>query len=157
MPTPVSFKLNIKADLKDAQKTLNQVHQLLSSPDEQKTLMSQLGTILENSTRARFESKTDPEGKTWANWAASTKRQKKYQKRQESERLLRDTSLLLRSLTKKATSKQVIVGSRMKYAPFLQQGTKHMPARPFFGISTSDKEDIRDQLQLWLKRIWEKK
>lgn len=113
MPTPISFNLRIKADLGDVGQHLSQVHHLLTSREEQTKLMSQLGTILENSTRHRFETKTDPDGRAWAKWAESTKRQKKYQNRQESERLLRDESLLLRSMTHEAKPNQVLVGARI--------------------------------------------
>ena len=35
-----------------------------------------------------------------------------------------------------------------------QLGTKKMPARPIFGLSAEDKDDIRDALTDWLDTIW---
>lgn len=134
-------------------------------------MMRGLATLLESSSRKRFETKTAPDGKKWADWADSTKiryAQKVYKKDHKTgkrhlitmkprpkERLMRDSSRLLRSLTRHATAQMAQVGTNVQYAPYHQLGTKHMVARPIFGISDQDRVDILDLLGEFVRNQWE--
>lgn len=157
MATQANFKFEIKADLGHLANRLSQVHALLDSEAQQKKLMNDIATVLENSTRKRFETKTEPNGKAWEGWSDNTRQSPKYRQRNERERLLRDSSQLFKSLTRHATAQLAQVGSNKEYAPYLQLSTKNMPARPFFGISQTDHADISDEISKWLNRVWEAK
>ncbi|WII93187.1 phage virion morphogenesis protein [Kingella negevensis] len=151
----MSINFEIKSDLGGVAQRLSLVHSLLGSDEQRKKLMGNIATVLENSTRKRFETKTLPNGSKWASWADSTRNSKKYRDRVESDRLLRDSSTLLKSLTRHASAQLAQVGSNRHYAPYLQLGTAKMPARPFFGIDETDRQDMNDVLQTWLMRIGE--
>ena len=70
--------------------------------------------------------------------------------------LLVDRGDLLESITSHATKNMAEVGTDRVYAAYLQTGTRNMPARPIFGLSEQDRNDIRDALGNWLKTIWSK-
>ena len=164
MPTPISF--NVRSDLGAAEKVLQR---LSGSLKDTQPMMRSIATLLENATRKRFETKTAPDGEKWADWADSTKRRyakpiwrtkskKRYLaglKPRPKERLLRDSSRLLRSLTRHATRELAQVGTNVQYAPYHQTGTKNMVARPMFGISAQDRVDILGLLQDFVQQQWD--
>ena len=61
---------------------------------------------------------------------------------------------LMRRITSHATADMAMAGTGQPYAVYHQLGTKKMPARPIFGLSAEDKDDIRDALTDWLDTIW---
>lgn len=109
------------------------LRQLSGSLKNTRPLMRGIATLLENSTRKRFETKTAPDGSRWANWTERTKRIEKYRTRGR-DRLLRDESYLLKSITSRSTANLAQVGTNRVYAPHHQFGTKRMVARPMFGL-----------------------
>lgn len=131
-------------------------------------LMRSIATLLENASRKRFETKTAPNGEQWADWADSTKKRyakaiwrkrkgKRYlagRKPRSKERLLRDSSRLLRSLTRHATAQLAQVGTNVEYAPYHQTGTQNMVARPIFGLAEQDRVDLLDLLGDWVQKQW---
>lgn len=152
-------------ELGEIGKLLNRVSGSLKNPQP---LMRNLAVILENSTRQRFETKIDPNGEKWADWADNTKiryakkvyrskNKKRYLshlKPRPKERLMRDSSRLLRSITRHATAQMAQIGTNVEYAPYHQTGTKNMVARPMFGISSQDRVDILNELQRFVKQQW---
>lgn len=110
-------------------------------------LMATIGGILENSTRERFSSKTAPDGTSWQQLKPSTVKQKKGR----GGGILVDRGDLMKSITHHATSHSVAVGTDRHYGKYHQVGTKHMPARPFLGISASDGNNIQDVLNQFLR------
>lgn len=149
-------KITIKHDLGAVSAQLLNAYRGLHGNSEKQRLMRNVATLLENSTRRRFETKTDPDGKAWADWKPSTKAQKKYQKRTR-ERLLNDERDLLRSITHHASATMAKVGTSRQYAPYHQLGTYKMAKRTFLGISRQDKQDILDELDDWLMAIFAKR
>lgn len=147
----------------------NVLAQLSGSLKNTQPMMRSLATLLENSTRKRFETKTAPDGTAWADWADSTKiryakkvyrskNKKRYlaaMKPRPKERLMRDSSRLLRSLTRHATAQMAQVGTNVEYAPYHQLGTKRMVARPMFGISDQDRVDVLDLLGEFVQQQWD--
>lgn len=154
-------------DLGDAEHVL--IH-LAGSLKNTQPLMRSIATLLENSTRKRFESKTAPDGTPWADWTERTKRQyaqpiwrtrnkERYLaglKPRPKERLLRDSSRLLRSLTSHATQALAQVGTNIQYARYHQFGTQKMVARPIFGLSEQDRIDIMEVLHEFVQQQWSK-
>ena len=130
------------------------LRQLSGSLKNTRPLMRGIATLLENSTRKRFETKTAPDGSRWANWTDRTKRIEKYRTRGR-DRLLRDESYLLKSITSRSTANLAQVGTNRVYAPHHQFGTKRMVARPMFGLSAQDSADIVDLLHDFVREQWE--
>lgn len=110
-------------------------------------LMKAIGGILENSTRERFSSKIAPDGTSWQQLKPSTVKQKKGR----GGSILVERGDLMKSITHHATSHSVTVGTNRHYGKYHQVGTKHMPARPFLGISASDGVNIQDVLNQFLR------
>lgn len=110
-------------------------------------VMDNIGAILENGARKRFESKTDPKGKAWEGYKEGSRNAK----RKKSEQLLIEGRHLLDSLTYHASSQSVAVGVSMFYGKYHQLGTNHLPARPFLGISAEEEANINETLAGWLQ------
>ena len=84
----------------------------------------------------------------WADVSAQTK-----QRKNGRGGILVDHGHLLASITHEASADSVIIGSVMNYAAYLQEGTEHMPARPFLGLSDKDYRDIDHLLEDWLNGL----
>lgn len=111
--------------------------------------MRAIGGVLESSTRRRIaETKTAPGGRRWDDLSPETLKAKK-----GKGSILVEHGNLLGSITHQAAKDSVIVGSVMGYAVHLQEGTRHMPARPFLGLSSQDYQDIDDLLADWLEGL----
>ena len=110
-------------------------------------LLSGAAEILESGSRARFDTKEDPEGKPWAALAGRTRR--RYEKAGQTHRsLLLGTGRLRDSLRSEvaADSRSAFVGATMIYAAVHQFGwpEKNIPARPYLGASAEDAKAITD-------------
>lgn len=109
-----------------------------------------ISKLLKESTEKRITStKRAPDGAPWAPWAPGTEAARN-KKGNASRGLLYDSGELLRSITARVENGQAIVGTGVSYAPFLQQGTNKMPARPFVGVSAEDQRDIQGILRRYL-------
>ena len=108
---------------------------------EMAELVDDVGAILESSTKARFESKTAPDGTPWPEWSeeyAAT--------RKDHHSLLVNENDLLESIQSYSTGDEVIVGSNLVYAARRHFGGEELghadPARPYLGMSDQDARDI---------------
>lgn len=152
-------ELIITADLEPLQDQLTRLSSGLAG--DLTPVMETLGNLWENSTRARFESKTDPDGNKWADWSEATKYQRRKSVKVENKtgdgfhwqktgeplgELMIDKRLLVDSITHHASADRVIVGTNQTYGIYHQTGTKYMPARSFAGLSDTDIEDGQDVL-----------
>lgn len=108
-------------------------------------LMQGIATILENSTRDRFRTKTAPDGAGWAALTDDT-----LESKNGRGSLMVEYGDLMRSITSYASSVSATVGTDRPYAKYHQTGTKNsdgserMEARPIFGLSADDRTDILD-------------
>ncbi len=111
-------------------------------------VMKNIGEILLNSSRQRFQTGTAPDGEQWAVNSPITLANKK-----GDRPLIGETKSLSTQIHYEATQEYVIVGSLMEYAGTQQFGATKgqygvsipwgdIPARPFLGISTEDESDI---------------
>lgn len=123
--------------------------------DDLKPVMGAIGGVLESSTRLRIaQTKTDADGKAWADLSDATKAAKG-----KRGSILVHRGGLLRSITHEASKNSVIVGSSMLYAKWHQEGTRNkdgtqkMPARPFLGMSADDYNDVGELLNEWLSGL----
>lgn len=112
-------------------------------------LMEILGTLVEGQVKRRISSeKTSPDGVPWAPLKASTALKK------GSSAQLVDTGRLLGSISHTSTSSTATVGTNVFYAPFQHYGTRHIPARPFMGISEENMAEIRRAVDAWVERVF---
>lgn len=143
-------QITISFDNEQITTLLSQLEQAGRSLDP---VMKNIGEILLNSSRQRFQTGTAPDGEQWTVNSPSTLTYKK-----GDRPLIGETKSLSTQIHYEATQKHVIVGSLMEYAGTQQFGatkgqygkTKYgvsipwgdIPARPFLGISTEDESDI---------------
>lgn len=149
------MKFSVDHNLPELQGHINTLYARLNG--DLKEPLNAVAGLLENSTRKRFETKTAPDGSRWAPlslWTQYSKTNRRNGKERGS--LLVDRGDLLRSITSHATENMAEVGTDRVYAAYLQTGTRNMPARPIFGLSEQDRNDIRDELGNWLETIWSK-
>jgi phage virion morphogenesis protein len=114
-------------------------------------LLAEIGRILQDSTKERIKStKTDPNGAQWAPWAMSTLLGRT-RRGSASTGLLYESGALFNSIETELSPNSVIVGSNSPYGKYLQNGTPHMPARAFVGISTQDRGRIDVVLKKYIQ------
>jgi phage virion morphogenesis protein len=107
-----------------------------------------LGESLLNSTRARFDSMAAPDGAPWAPLSPAYQKTKPKHK----DLILTLNGYLRGTLAYQASPRALRLGSPMNYAAQHQFGdpARHLPARPFLGLSEADRQEIIATLQDWL-------
>ncbi|MGF6148989.1 Mu-like prophage protein gpG [Kingella potus] len=153
------MRLTVDSELPEAREHLQTLYRALNG--DLTRPMTGIAGILENSTRKRFDSKTAPDGSLWAGLKPATLRAKAYAQAKRGGKkngarggILVDRGDLYESLTGFANDKMAVFGTPQFYAVFHQTGTRHMPARPIFGLSEQNRADIRDLLAEWLEKAW---
>lgn len=137
--------------------------QKASRLDIKNRLGKPVGEALVSSTRERFRSSRDPDGKPWQPLAATTVRsgfKKKDRKksgglrkgvaeREAKRKILVQSAQLKNSISSDASDTKVAVGTNKPYARVHQLGGKAgrgkkvtIPARPFLGVSDGDAREI---------------
>ncbi len=124
---------------------------LLRNQRASKSAMRNIGEILLDSTKERFTDEKGPDGKPWSKNAPATLMHKRNPKILQE---LGEGGGLLGTIAYQANDVRVEVGSPKDYAAIHQFGGEagrnravKIPARPYLGLSTEDKEDIIDTLQ----------
>ena len=116
MTIPVTIEIESRA----LQAVLDE---LIRRGQDMSPVLHAIGSTLENRTRARFESKTDPDGKAWAPWAESTRKQ--YAKADKGSRkgsLLDRAGHMLDSLSYQVEGDGVRLGVNVPYGAIHQFG-----------------------------------
>ena len=110
---------------------------------------------LNSQARKCFDEQRSPDGKPWARF----KRKPSARRGGPSAKLLRNTGILMASLTGQAgghvevlTATSLTWGSNVPYAGYHQHGTKHIPARPFLGITDQMRGRIEQIVAEYVKR-----
>lgn len=137
------------------------------SQQDLKILNEQIGAVVRESTRARFDTEEAPDGTAWKPLSEATlisrarkrtggrfrtkrgKISKRAQNVMGSARILKDTGGLRASISSKARPEGVAVGTNKVQAAIHQfggpagRGKKvQIPARPYLGVSNEDAKDI---------------
>lgn len=117
-------------------------------------VMQDIGSLMLSRISDRFESRTDPNGKSWAPWAPSTV--DSYPD-DGNRQLLDRYGHMLDSRNYKAGATSVQIGFGKPYAAFHEWGTKHMPRRglifadPDAGtLAKGDEDAVLDIIGIWL-------
>lgn len=105
-------------------------------------LADDAGSILESSTRRRFETKTAPDGSDWVAWSEAYDETRNHGKHS----LLVGEGDLWDSIQSYAKGAEAHVGSPLVYAGHHHHGGDEIgsgvPARPYLGVSDEDEVDI---------------
>lgn len=105
-------------------------------------LMQELANVVQQDIKNRIKvTKTTPDNIPWAPWSASTLRART-KKGNASTGLLFDSGKLFNSIKATSGIQTFSVGTDVKYAPYLNNGTNKMVARRFMGISPQAKESM---------------
>ena len=102
--------------------------------------------------RERFNKEQSPEGTKWKPLAPSTIKHRKKRHKKGNMRILQDTGELRRSIAYEASNDSVRIGSKLKYARTHQFGRDNIPARPFLGVTVSEKKHITSMFSQYIKR-----
>ena len=148
------MRLTVNSELPEVRELLQTLCHVLNG--DLTRPMTRIADLLENSTRKRFRSKAAPDGSLWAGLKPATLRAKTNAKGKTRGGILVDRGDLFRSLTSFANERMAVVGTPQLYAQYHQTGTRHMAARPIFGLSGQDRQDIRQSLADWLEKTWSK-
>ena len=148
------MRLTVDSELPEVQEHLQTLYRALNG--DLTRPMTRIAGSLRKSTVKRFSSKTAPDGSLWAGLKPATLRANAKKDGGERGGILVDRGDLFRSLTSFANDKMAVVGTPQIYAVYHQTGTRHMAARPIFGLSEQDRQDIRQSLADWLEKTWSK-
>ncbi len=145
----MSVGIGLKIDSSDLVVIQNKMAKFLSGFKDKKPILDKVGFILENSARGRIESTKDkPDGSKWKDWS------KDYAKtRHENQSLLMSTGHMLSSISYRVFKDKTVVGSRMPYSAFIQDGTKKMVSREFLGMSNEDARNIINAITAWAEKM----
>ncbi|OJU91376.1 MAG: phage virion morphogenesis protein [Burkholderiales bacterium 66-5] len=112
------------------------------------TLMPQLGEYLQRSTQERFDTKTAPHGKAWTDLKHPSL------KKHNQNKVLTLHGFLRRGIHSQVTAPGTVeVGSNLVYAATHQYGRGGIPARPFLGLSTTDRQEITAIVTDWATEL----
>lgn len=128
---------------------------LLSGRTDFRAPLRTVALYLNAQARKCFDEQRAPDGTPWAKF----KRPPSVKRGGSSSKLLRDTGILMGSMTaqvqghvEEVTATSLRWGSNVPYAAFHQYGTRFIPARPFLGITAKDVERIGLIVTEWLKK-----
>jgi phage virion morphogenesis protein len=136
--------IEIQFDDRDILRALQNLQQ---ATDNLQPALTEIGEILTESTKQRFSSQTSPGGQRWPANSPIT-----IERKGRNQPLTGETGSLMDDIHYDLLGGDVLeIGSPMKYAAMQQfGGTKSefphlwgdIPARPFLGISETDKNEI---------------
>lgn len=136
----------------DIEVVLPSLRNLKESIDDISPALEEIGEVLVESTKQRFESTTGPDGQLWKENSPVTLEHKR-----GNRPLTGETGSLMDEINKQLLDPDTLaIVSPMEYSAMQQfGGTKaefsnlwgDIPARPFFGISGEDSEEILDTIQ----------
>lgn len=126
-------------------------------------LMRDIGELMVGSTKQRFIAGTAPDGTTWAPKSEVTKRvYERRGDRVDDRPLFGPSGSLSGNIHYQADSSSVSWGSVLIYAAMMQFGGAKeqfphlwgdIPARPFLGLSTEDRDLIAEEVEEWMSGL----
>ncbi len=135
---------------------LNKIHQLLQSNADRlshlKPLWQIVGMYVQKQTiKERFDKEQSPDGSKWISLSPARVKQRLKKHKNGNMKILQDTGELRRSIQYEATDDYVRIGSNLVYARIHQFGGKHIPARPFLGVTQDERKHINNLFRQYLQ------
>ena len=141
--TADALSITIKIDSPSA---LDKLNRIISSTSDMKDIMNDVGKLTaQYAAGPVLASKGEALGKTWAPWSANYEAWRG--KKGFGNQYLILTGKLSKSFAWTANDTGVEVGNNADYWPYLQFGTRKMPARPTVGFSDPLKRGIVNKIQ----------
>ncbi len=106
-----------------------------------KDILNEFGKHEVERVKARFGSKSDPDGGKWTQWDRDTEEERQ-REGTSSTGLLFETGALYNSIQYQVSGNKVTIGTNVEYAQYLQDGTVNMPPREFLGFNDRSAADI---------------
>lgn len=138
--------IQIRVELGD---TLNRLNRIENGIKHTPKLYAMLGETLRKQHQKRFDEQRSPDGQAW------TPLSPKYAKRKRANRhkiLIRE-GYLKNTLRYQASSNEVRFGSDRIYARIHHFGGRHMPDRPWLGVSDADKRELMQKTERYIKQL----
>ena len=135
--------MTVSIEVKDEQ--VNELFsKLLNKMKNLQPVFQDIGEIIYNSIRKNFRNESDPKGNKWTELTQRTIMARESRHPGSPIHILHETGNLETSIHTKATNKDVRIGTSVNYAKTMQLGDvfKHIPARPFLGVKSSDWTEI---------------
>lgn len=146
--------IDIRTELENRE-LMNALNRLRSKTSNMRPVMAEIAETLRSSVEENFarESSRGPlvsggNGGVWAALAPSTVKNRA--RLGKSGRKLQVTGQLLASISTQSSESEALVGTNKKYARYLNDGTKKMPARPFMVIQQADLQEIQQTVNEYL-------
>ena len=108
--------------------------------------------VQKQTIKERFDREQSPDGTKWKALAPATVKHRMRRNKSGYMKILQDTGELRRSVTYEAGQSYVRIGSNLKYARTHQFGRGNIPARPFLGITSNERNHIKGMFREYLKR-----
>lgn len=118
--------------------------------------LANLGALIENQIKARFDDRRTPDGEPWAPWSDSYAAT-----RHDNQSLLVATGAYRDSFAWDLTGEELRVGSNMAQAAILNwggtddmaPGPAAIPAREHIGVSDENIREIEDAMGDWIESL----
>ena len=144
----------IEVKIDDAQ-IIKALQKLQAVTGDLSPALKEIGEVLTESTKERFNTGTDPDGQPWADNSNVTV------ERKGRNKPLLDSDTLMESIRPNVIGNNILeIGTSIEYAAMQQFGGEksefshlwgNIPARPFLGISADDERQILIILEAHLK------
>lgn len=128
------------SELRNADKRLAKI-----TDKDFRDLLTAVGETMMQVADSRFQSKTDPDGRSWAPWSES------YRKSGRGRSLLERSGKMRKSLRKRVTRRTVRVKFGVDYYEFHHDGTSRMPKRQILGFGGEDLTSIDQTVEDWFR------
>ncbi len=117
--------------------------------------------LLISATKQNFVNQSDPDGVPWTplKKPRGRPRDKRKSRRKGSDQILRDTGVLMASVSGGAgsindvTSKSLRYGTSVSYAGYQNFGTRTIPARRFLGLTPQLRQRINDAIRRYVIKL----
>ena len=128
----------------------------LGQPRRMAEGLANIGGLIENQTKARFDERRTPEGEAWAPWSETYAAS-----RRKGQTLLVASGAYRDSFAWDLTGDALRVGSNMVQAALLNfggtddmaPGPAAVPARPHLGLSAANIQEIEDAMGDWIASV----
>ena len=125
-----------------------ELKQLAAKLNDLTPFFRDVGETLLNATRDRFRRQTAPDGSPWAALSPAYAARKK----RNRTKILTLYGHLRGTLVKQADQDSLRIGTPLVYGATHQFGRGAIPARPFLGLSTDDRQALLDALNDYLTK-----
>jgi phage virion morphogenesis protein len=140
----------VELKLNEIEKLAQKLNSFCLSSDDKKNLLHSLGVEVKEQTLDRFGLEEDPKGDPWKALTEAYKIRKGFL---STGGILEREGYLQTTLTSQVNDENsVTIFSPKPYSGFHQEGTKKMPARPFFGLSTDNIDDLGSMIERFMKK-----